>query len=267
MCDIDRFNCAILTGQGVRYFRSHCAISSDHGVRYAPVYAGGVDCGTCSGSAPVPTAPPSSCTPNCSAGSSPCVLNTCPTQTCDSNCAGTSCYGIKATTDPIAPTQNSPANNSTVSTVDFGWNALSGSDWGTCPLQQKYDLCYGKNIADPCDTNNSGVYISNISGTNYPVAGLTSGLWYWKVGSSTGSTVVWSSIWKVNINSMPTLGSFVLKNNLNVGVTAETGSRNHICQTTFNGLRTINATVTGADIDGLADITDIQLRWNGVDMT
>lgn len=68
-------------------------------------------------------------------------------------------------------------------------------------------------------------------------------------------------------NSPPAFGSLVLKNDLGNTVAAETGSRNQICQTNFNDSRTVQATITATDVDGAADITNIQLRWNGINFT
>lgn len=74
------------------------------------------------------------------------------------------------------------------------------------------------------------------------------------------------------VNSPPTFQGLVLKNNTSQIVPAqiEIGvgtSRNHICQTDFNGSLTINVTVSATDPDGLSDINDIQLKWNNITFT
>lgn len=68
-------------------------------------------------------------------------------------------------------------------------------------------------------------------------------------------------------NSSPTFNYLYLKNNLSVNVPPETGNKNQICHSIFNDSRTINVTVGASDPDGLADITNIRLRWNGVNLT
>lgn len=68
-------------------------------------------------------------------------------------------------------------------------------------------------------------------------------------------------------NFAPIFTTLTLKNNLSINVPPETGNKNQICHRIFNGSRTINITVGASDPDGLADITDIRLRWNGYGLT
>ncbi|MFZ2153135.1 MAG: hypothetical protein WAV41_03700 [Microgenomates group bacterium] len=230
---------------------------------------GGPSCGSCPGSGagtPVPTSG-SGCTPDCSVASSPCVANTCGTQTCNSNCPGVSCYGTMTGTDPIAPTLASPTNNQVVTSINLQWNALSGVQWGACPLQQKYDLCYGRNSLDPCDVASDGVYVTGTTDINHVVSALASGIWYWKVGANNGNgNIIWSTVWAFSLNQGPVVDSMVYKNSVGTVVAMDTGNKNQICKSGFANdasPRLVTFYFTLSDADGSNDIKTAQMRWNG----
>ena len=66
--------------------------------------------------------------------------------------------------------------------------------------------------------------------------------------------------------SDPTFNSLVLKNSLSVTVAPQTGDRNHICQYGFSSTvlnRRAIIEVNVGDPDGYANISTVQLRWNG----
>ena len=64
-------------------------------------------------------------------------------------------------------------------------------------------------------------------------------------------------------NSPPVLGSLTIKNNVPAVVPVQTGNRNQICQSAFNGSRTVTFEIPVSDADGLSDISNITLTWNG----
>ena len=184
-------------------------------------------------------------------------------------CAGADCSGLDGGNSSQSYTNAPCAPTITAACVDdqatVSWSAPAGTDhyslriddnavsWsGACPALSP-DLCQDQ---VPTSYVFTAVYDRPYQAW---VHAANSG------GMSPSSDVV--SFTCVTPNSPPTFSSLTLKNNLGNVVVAETGSRNQICQTAFNGVRTIQAAVTGADVDGVADITDIQLRWNGISLT
>lgn len=69
-------------------------------------------------------------------------------------------------------------------------------------------------------------------------------------------------------NSPPVIDNLVIKNNLGSPVPTETGSKNQICQSGFNDIdgknsRRVTFEVSAHDPDGINDIANITVTWNG----
>ena len=124
-----------------------------------------------------------------------------------------------------------------------------------------------------CGGSNGGSFTVASPPTNLCASGTASGVSFngttysWTCagtagdcGGASGSTVNCSAI----RNLPPTFSSIVLKNDVGTAVAAEGGNVNQICQTEFNGVRTFNLTVNATDPNGVGTISDIQLRWNGI---
>ncbi|HBP50954.1 TPA: hypothetical protein DD455_01300 [Candidatus Shapirobacteria bacterium] len=66
--------------------------------------------------------------------------------------------------------------------------------------------------------------------------------------------------------NIPILGNVVIDNADSVAVTADASNRNHICEDTFVGASLPRRVIVEANVsdgDGYADISTVQLRWNG----
>jgi len=69
-------------------------------------------------------------------------------------------------------------------------------------------------------------------------------------------------------NAPPVIDNLVIKNNLGSPVSTETGSKNQICQSDFNDIdgknsRQVTFEVSAHDPDGINDIANITVTWNG----
>lgn len=62
-------------------------------------------------------------------------------------------------------------------------------------------------------------------------------------------------------NNAPVISGLTIRNNLGNTVNPESGSRNQICQTEFNGSRTVSFVVSASDSDG--DGLTYSITWNG----
>lgn len=121
-----------------------------------------------------------------------------------------------------------------------------------------------------CGSSNGGQFVSA------PSSNLCGGSAVWVDNIGTDGTFNWtcsgtcagaSTSCSATRNFAPTFSSLILKDNLGSTVAAEVSNKNQICQSAFNNSRTINVTVNGADANGGGDITNIQLRWNGISLT
>ncbi len=64
-------------------------------------------------------------------------------------------------------------------------------------------------------------------------------------------------------NYLPFVSTFDLKNNLGTVVSWDSGNKNHICKTGFNGSKLVTFNFTLVDLNGASDIQTAQMRWNG----
>jgi hypothetical protein len=64
-------------------------------------------------------------------------------------------------------------------------------------------------------------------------------------------------------NTPPTFKGLVIKNKTNTTVSAESGNKNQICDTAFSSSRSVTFKVGIGDSDGIADIKNVTLTWNG----
>ncbi len=201
----------------------------------------------------------SPCTPNCvpnCAGDSR-FLQTCDHNTFVGNC-GQTCYGSMGTDcrnsgDYCVGTQGLSINRCDMcdgtKPVVTGTSGACGSDNGGTFTTTPTNLCTsGTASAVTVGATTYGWTCSGTEGT---------------CGGANGSTANCSA----TRNVPPTFSSITVKNNSGTTVVAESGNVNQICQNEFNGVRTVNLTVNANDPNGAGTISDIQLRWNGINFT
>lgn len=190
----------------------------------APNRAGTKITGLCSGGSECVCIVPA-CVPNCNESGSYCTGTP-----YGGNC-GQTCYG-------------------TIPAVNGISGSCGGSNGGNF-VSPPGDLCASGNLVWTDNGGTDGTYDWYCAGT----AGTC--------GGATGSTAYCGAI----RDFAPTLSSLVLRTyEGNSIVAAESGNRNQICQSAFktstnpNGIRFV---VTGADVQGVADISSIQVRLRG----
>lgn len=129
-----------------------------------------------------------------------------------------------------------------------------------------------------------GVYDDGVSfawrsstATSVGITGLTSGnLYSWRarsenntcegigVGTTTSEA---SNFGYFRVNAAPTIGALSINNHSWGAVAAETGNRNHICQSSFGGDRRVIFAVNVNDLEGVNDIGQVYLTWHGTSYT
>jgi len=231
--------------------RDQCCVANTTG--------GGGGGGTCGGSN-------GSCSGSCTSGTCRAPFNT-------QN--GTSC-GCLGGGGGSSCTVNTPLNLSVVCNIDgtatFSWGI---SNFGDCVNTYKLMVdnkmnswvsCTNLNRGDLCKKNTGNV--NTYTFTELLTYDQNYSFGVQATGGGSDSIQVWSPNFTCSkLNRPPTFSSIVLKNNLNTTVGVDSEGKNNICQRTFNKTNLVNVTIGASDPDGQADITDIQLRWNGIVFT
>ncbi|MDD3123931.1 MAG: hypothetical protein PHC62_10575, partial [Candidatus Izemoplasmatales bacterium] len=123
-----------------------------------------------------------------------------------------------------------------------------------------------------CGGSNGGTFLTaptvNLCSAGTPSLVTTSGYTYsWTCsGNCTGAAANCTAF----ANSPPTFQGLVIKNKTNIKVSAESGNKNQICDTAFNGERLVTFEVSVGDRDGITDIANggnVTLTWNGIGIT
>lgn len=130
-----------------------------------------------------------------------------------------------------------------------------GTEWSMCNY-----------IAFPPTNGVCGVAIGSCSAGNPVNLILNGGTYEWGCVGSCGGTS--NNTCTAPAGAPPVIDGLVIKNSLGNVVGAEAGNRNQICQTGFNNIngqnsRLVTFEVSVSDPDGIADITNITLTWNG----
>ena len=217
---------------------------------------GGGGGGTCGGSN-------GSCSGSCTSGTCRVPFNT-------QN--GTSC-GCLGGGGGSSCTVNTPQNLSVVCNVNgtatFSWGISNNGD---CVNTYKLMVDNKKNRWVSCTNLNSGDLCKKSTG-NVNTYTFAEKLAYDQnysfgvqaTGGGSDSIQVWSP--DFTCNTPPTFSSLILKDDLNTTVLPDAGGRNNICQTNFVNSKIVNVEIGASDPNGVADITNIQLRWNGIVFT
>jgi hypothetical protein len=120
------------------------------------------------------------------------------------------------------------------------------------------------------------MYTLSSENTSIGITGLSSGnLYSWtsfaeNTTCGTGVTSPVSNRGYFRVNSVPAVGNFRIKNNSGTVIPAEVvggQNRNHICQTSFLGSRNVRFELDVSDADGIDDINQVSLTWNGISYT
>jgi hypothetical protein len=181
----------------------------------------------------------------------------CSDLSCDKSCGydDAETPGQVELTSPIG-TLNSPTVYKSGAKVTFKWKK-----------PDKLTDSYQFQILNKAD----GVEISKSVGTTTTSAsGLANGIYHWSVvavnstcesvGVGRTYTGDWSDYGYFVLNSPPVFKGLTIKNNESKIVSAETGNKNQICQTDFNGVRRVTFEVSASDPDG--DAITVSLKWN-----
>lgn len=196
-------------------------------------------------------------------------------QTCALRCnqakdCGGFCTGEDAGT-PAAPIVVSPLGSAINPVILTDTTPLL--DWsGSDPLTDSYEIV----VINP---SNAVVWTGTTTAATTSISvgtALTNNItyrWYARALNSTCSPYgqnlysLPSGYGYFRINSPPVIGNFYIFNVGNAEVVAEAGSRNHICQSDFNGSRFVNFRLNVSDTDGVNDISQVSLNWNGTTYT
>lgn len=196
----------------------------------------------------------------CSEGET-CALQCGQNRDCNPNC------GAGETGVPGVPVIDHPAGTALNPVI------LRGDRTGT--------YLYLAGPADKADSYFYGVYDDGASFTwvgssslSVGITGLTSGnLYSWRAravndtcapyNEGVAVTSAASNFGYFRVNTPPVIGAFSIHNFEGAEVPKEAGSRNHICQSDFNGSRSVNFRLSVTDIDGPNDIAEVLLNWGG----
>ena len=181
------------------------------------------------------------------------------------NCGG-NCTGEDSGA-PGAPTIVSPLGSALNPVILLDTTPLL--DWeGNDPLADSYEI----NVINPSGgvvwTGTTTAGTTSIS-VGTALSNNITYRWYVRALNSTCSPYgqnfysLPSGYGYFKINSPPVIGNFYIFNVGNTEVVAESGSRNHICQSDFNGSRFVNFRLNVSDADGVNDISQVSLNWNG----
>jgi hypothetical protein len=208
------------------------------------------------------------------------------TKNCGGSCAATLCG------DPSVPTNIFP--NNTQSNKYITLNSPITLTWSDPATPKGFD---GFSIyvhdttttwnAGSCSTSNNSSFCQSVSSSvhslNFPASGnmMADHLYHWWIyatksincaglgtcSGDDGLSTYAEGYFLYDPNLPPTFSNLTIKNSSGTLVSVETGNKNQICQTAFNKDRIVTFTVTASDPDGVSDITDIKLRWNGHEFT
>lgn len=181
------------------------------------------------------------------------------------NCGG-NCTGEDSGA-PGAPTVVSPLGSALNPVILLDTTPLL--DWeGSDPLTDSYEITVINPSGGVVWTGTTTAGTTNIS-VGTALSNNITYRWYVRALNSTCSPYGQNSYSSPSgygyfrINSPPVIGNFYIFNVGNAEVVAEAGSRNHICQSDFNGSRSVNFRLNVTDADGVNDIAEVTLDWNG----
>ncbi|MDD4026903.1 MAG: hypothetical protein PHO75_01775 [Candidatus Shapirobacteria bacterium] len=221
------------------------------------------------------------------------------------SCGGTSCVGPSTQTCGVSvgtagqcgtaanvPTCNAPTTNKCVDGSNpvvtssggyFRWTCLGtagscGGAAGASAYCTAQDLPTVNGINGVCASPPNGTTVSVVptgtlcsSGTSSWIDQVgTDGYFNWNclgtAGSCGGLNGTTANCW-ARKNSPPVFNALVIKNSTSNIVSPDTGNKNQICDSRFNGNRIVTFEITASDPDGIGDITNITLSWNGTPIT
>lgn len=156
----------------------------------------------------------------------------------------------------------------------FNWRCLGscGGSYDSCTATKKSTKVVVNGLCDP--TNNGQTVpnkpTSDLCSQGTPSTVTTSGTTYsWTCTGTNGVCPDTSSTnpsCTATQDTAPSLVSTVLQTSGGTTVAAETGNRNHICQTVFGGNPMIRWLITGSDVQGVSDISTMVLRFRSGSM-